>query len=131
MFARAQVSAFTGGVTDYLIMLICTEIFHIHYTISIAFGGLIGAIINFTINRKWTFKLHESDKKKVSPQLIKFASMIFGSICLKSSGTYLFTTLLRIDYKISRILVDLIVSFGFNYTLQKYWVFRKGKQQVS
>lgn len=37
------------------------------------------------------------------------------------------TTLLSLDYKISRIIVDLIVSLGFNYTLQKLWVFRKVK----
>lgn len=131
MFAKAQLSAFTGGLIDYLIMLICTEIFHIHYTLSIAIGGIVGAIVNFTINRKWTFKKHESDKKRVSPQLVKFISMVVGSICLKSSGTYVLTTLLRIDYKISRILVDILVSFGFNYTLQKYWVFRKEKQQIN
>lgn len=131
MFAKAQLSAFTGGLIDYLIMLICTEIFHIHYTLSIAIGGIVGAIVNFTINRKWTFKKHESDKKRVRPQLLKFISMVVGSICLKSSGTYVLTTLLRIDYKISRILVDILVSFGFNYTLQKYWVFRKENQQIN
>jgi putative flippase GtrA len=51
--------------------------------------------------------------------------VVAGSIMLKSAGTYLVTTWLILDYKISRILVDIIVSLGFNYTLQTYWVFKK------
>ncbi|HOL29327.1 MAG TPA: hypothetical protein PLH58_03660, partial [Paludibacteraceae bacterium] len=35
------------------------------------------------------------------------------------------TTILVIDYKFSRIITDLIISIGFNYNLQKHWVFRK------
>jgi len=53
---------------------------------------------------------------------------VINSILLKSSGTYLVTTFLRIDYKISRIIVDLIVSIALNYNLQKYWVFKSVKQ---
>lgn len=125
VFAKAQVSAFLGGVLDYLIMIACTELLHIHYTISIAIGGIIGAIVNFSINRYWTFNANQANKSPVGFQLAKFIFVVAGSIALKSSGTYLFTNWLRLDYKISRIMVDIIVSLGFNYVLQKYWVFKK------
>lgn len=36
MFAKAQASAFIGGVVDYGVMIFVTEVFHIHYTIGIA-----------------------------------------------------------------------------------------------
>ena len=55
VFTKAQISSFIGGVVDYLIMIICTEFLGIHYTISIAIGGVIGAIVNFFINKRWTF----------------------------------------------------------------------------
>jgi len=126
IFLKAQVSAFVGGVVDYLVMVFFTEVFGIHYTISIAIGGVIGAIVNFTVNKKWTF-YHKGDtfKSSVVKQFLKFVAVVINSIVLKSAGTYAVTTYFRIDYKISRILVDLIVSLGFNFTLQKYWVFRK------
>ncbi|WP_025079343.1 GtrA family protein [Porphyromonas macacae] len=128
MFAKAQASAFIGGVVDYGVMIFVTEVFHIHYTIGIAIGGVVGAIVNFTVNKVWTF----SDKKRkydstLFQQLLKFAVTVLNSIMLKSAGTFMMTTLLSLDYKISRIIVDLIVSLGFNYTLQKLWVFRKVK----
>jgi len=121
---KAQTSAFVGGMVDYAIMIGCTEILHIHYTASILISGLIGAVVNFLINRNWTY---EAEKTPVHGQVMKFILVVLGSIFLKSGGTYLFTTWFKIDYKISRIITDIIVSLGFNYTLQTYWVFRKGK----
>jgi putative flippase GtrA len=126
VFLKAQLSAFLGGVVDYLIMIFCTEIFQIHYTISIVMGGVIGAIVNYSLNNKWTFFSKDiSYKNSVPEQLIKFVLVVINSILLKSSGTYFITTFLGFDYKISRIAVDLFVSIVFNYTLQKFWVFRK------
>lgn len=124
VFAKAQLSAFSGGIIDYLVMVGCTELLHIHYTISIAIGGVIGAVVNFSINRYWTFKENKANTTPVGMQLLKFIVVVAGSIILKSSGTYLFTNWLKLDYKITRIIVDILVSLGFNYTMQKYWVFR-------
>ncbi|WP_285009113.1 GtrA family protein [Pedobacter faecalis] len=125
VFAKAQFSAFAGGIIDYLVMLACTEVLHIHYTISIAIGGIIGAVFNFSVNRYWTFNASEASKNPMGAQLLRFIFVVTGSILLKSSGTWLFTTYLHIDYKISRVIVDIIVSLGFNYVLQSYWVFKK------
>lgn len=122
VFLKAQASAFIGGISDYLIMIACTELLGIHYTISIVIGGILGAVVNFSINRTWTYKASDGH---LNLQLIKFILVVLGSIGLKSGGTYLVTNFLKIDYKISRIIVDLFVSLGFNYTLQTYWVFRK------
>ncbi|MFB5944718.1 GtrA family protein [Albibacterium profundi] len=123
-FSKAQVSAFSGGLVDYAVMIICTELLNIYYPISIIISGLIGAVVNFSINRYWTYRVHHLG---VGKQLIKFIVVVLGSILLKSLGTYLVTSWLLIDYKISRVLVDIVVSLGFNYTLQTYWVFRDKK----
>lgn len=131
VFTKAQASAFIGGVVDYLLMITITETLHIHYTISIAISGTIGAIVNFSINRTWTFHSKEHPYKSSSfIQLLKFIPVVINSIFLKSSGTYLITTFLGVDYKISRLIADLIVSILFNYTLQRFWVFKNVKMNL-
>jgi len=126
MFTKAQVSSGIGGIVDYIIMILCTELLGIHYTISIAIGGIIGAIINFSLNKTWTFQSKTSSYKYSSRrQFSRFAIVVINSIALKAAGTYYFTTFYRIDYEISRVITDLIVSIVFNYTLQRHWVFRK------
>jgi putative flippase GtrA len=128
VFSKAQLSAFVGGMVDYGIMILITELFYVHYTITIVIGGIIGALVNFSLNKYWTFP------SKVRPysnsmckQLLKFVLVALNSILLKSSGTYFVTSYIEIDYKISRLIIDLFVSLMFNYNLQRYWVFRKVK----
>nr|WP_281370800.1 GtrA family protein [Microbacter margulisiae] len=119
-----------GGVSDYFIMLFFTQVFHIHYTISIAISGVLGAVINFSLNKTWAFMSKQFPYKHTfRTQMMKFIVVVINSILLKILGTYLFTTYMHIDYRISRIIVDLIVSIAFNYNLQKYWVFKQVKQQ--
>ena len=87
-FSKAQVSAFVGGIVDFGVMLICVEIFQWHYIIGIAIGGIIGAAVNFSINRYWSFSgLHDA----MNHQIGKFILVVIGSILLKSGGTSLFT----------------------------------------
>ena len=123
-FGKAQFSAFVGGIFDYGVMVFCTEVFKVHYAESIIVSGLMGAMLNFSINRYWTFQNTEVALKN---QLLKFYLVVLGSIVLKSSGTFYVTENFLLDYKISRLIIDLFVSLVFNFTLQKYWVFKKEK----
>lgn len=122
-FLKAQFSAFTGGIVDILTMIFCTEILGVHYTLSIALGGIVGALINFSINRNWTFRSETQRRRSLDAQLLRFCIVVGGSILLKSAGTFGLTESLKMDYRLSRILIDIVVSLGFNYTLQKHWVF--------
>ena len=128
VFSKAQLSAFVGGITDYFIMIFFTEVFHLHYTISIVIGGIIGAVVNFSLNKIWTFSSNnDTYKNSLSQQVIRFILVVINSIFLKSMGTYAITTFLKLDYKISRIITDLFVSIVFNFTLQKFWVFKRSR----
>ncbi len=126
VFGKAQVSSFIGGIVDYLIMISITEFFGVHYILSIAIGGLVGAVVNFLINRHWAFRSKEVPYEcSGRRQLLRFCLVVINSIVLKSTGTWFFTSFMKIDYKISRIITDLIVSIIFNYMLQRHWVFKK------
>lgn len=121
-FLKAQLSAFIGGIVDYGVMLLFKEIFGFSVAIAICISGVVGAIVNFTINRVWSFK---SESTPLGSQLWKFVLVVIGSILLKSQGTPLLSDLTGLDYKITRLMVELVVSLGFNFVLQKYWVFKK------
>ncbi len=121
LFARAQLSAFVGGIVDFVTMIILTELFGMFYVISIVIGGLVGAVANFSINKFWAFG---EQKSKATSQILKFSLVVVGSILLKSGGTYLLAEGLLIKYWIARVVVDAFVCFGFNYVLHRVWVFK-------
>jgi putative flippase GtrA len=126
VFIKAQFSAFTGGICDYLIMIFLTEALGVYYTVSISIACVLGAVVNFSLNKTWSFYSSKAGYRFSFPQqLWRFLLVVGSSIILKILGTYCITTLAHIDYKISRIITDTVVSLCFNYVLQRYWVFRK------
>ena len=100
LFIRAQLSAFIGGLVDFAVMLLLTELLGVFYVYSIVAGGLVGAVANFSINKFWTFENQESN---AISQISKFSLVVLGSIFLKSGGTFLLTEGLDIQYWIARI----------------------------
>jgi len=111
IFSKAQISALIGGMVDYATMVFFTDVFHLHYTISIVIGGIIGSIVNFSLNKHWTFRSKNfSYKHSINKQILRFIIVVLNSIFWKDLGTYLITNYLEIDYKISRIIIDLIIS---------------------
>ena len=129
IFLQAQVAAFLGGITDYGLMILLTEVFKLHFTFSILISGSVGAIINFSINRFWVFKNQSGYSNPINNQLFKFALVVLGSISLKSLGTLMLQKVFQIDYRIGRLITDLFVSYGFNYPLIKNWVFKVNESQ--
>lgn len=130
VFLKAQVSAFSGGVTDYGLMIFLTEILDIHFTISILISGTAGGVVNFCINRYWAFKGPKQFSISAKRQLLRFFMVVLGSISLKSIGTYLLHLGLNLDYKVGRLLIDSLVSYGFNYPLMKFWVFNASRAEL-
>lgn len=129
-FIKAQAAAFLGGITDYGLMILLTEDFNLHFTFSILISGTVGAVVNFSINKYWVFKNHSGYSCHINSQLFKFTLVVLVSITLKSFGTLMLQQLFQIDYKIGRLITDSFVSFGINYPLIKYWVFRVNKSRV-
>lgn len=122
-FLRAQFSAFVGGLSDFAIYTFCYKILLISAPFSNAISGSLGAVVNFTVNRYWAFN---NTQEPVTHQLWKFVVVVVGSILLKSSGIHFLVDVHNAHFLLSKVLVEIIVSLGFNFILQKYWVFRKG-----
>lgn len=121
-FLKAQLSAFLGGIFDFSIYTVCLQYFGFSAHGSNIISGSLGAIVNFAINRYWSFSSHSVP---IGMQLWKFVIVVVGSITLKSTGIYILVDYLLLNPFLSKICVELLVSLGFNFFLQKYWVFRK------
>lgn len=105
--------------------------------VSTAIGAVAGGIINCIINYKFTFHAQDCPWKAV---MVKYALVWLGSILLNSWGTqfvyyllehwtWLETIGFRPDgyYAAARLVVSLIVSWAWNFVLQRNFVYRKRK----
>jgi len=122
VFLRAQLSAFIGGLSDFGIYTFCYTVLKFTAPFSNVVSGSLGAIVNFTINRYWSFG---NTEKSIGSQLWKFIIVVVGSITLKSLGIHVLVDIWHLHFLPSKLIVEIIVSLGFNYTLQRFWVFKQ------
>ena len=120
LFFKAQASSLIATMVDFFTTIVLVEVFKQHYLVGGVTGAIAGAITNFMINRQWAFNAKEESAQK---QSLRYALVWLGSLLLNTSGLYLLTHFLTIKYIISKIIISLIVGIGFNYVLQKKYVF--------
>lgn len=102
-----------------------------------AIGALCGGIVNCVINYKFTFHADGVDWRAV---IIKYALVWVASMLLNTFGTgavyyvlcqweWLESIGFRRDgfYATARLLVSLLVSWFWNFPMQKYFVYSKSK----
>lgn len=103
--------------------------------LSTAIGAFVGGVINCMINYRFTFHASECPWRAVA---VKYAMVWVGSLLLNSFGTQiLYYALERWDwiqalgfvssdgcFATARIIASLLVSWFWNFLLQRYFVYR-------
>ncbi|PSK95014.1 GtrA family protein [Taibaiella chishuiensis] len=121
-FLKAQVSSLLSTAVDFLITILLKELFGVWYLAASVTGTICGGITNFLLGRTWVFA---SKQKAAGPQALKYGLVWTGNLLLNAGGMYLFTDTFGFKYWISKVSVSLIVGIGYNYVLQKFFVFKK------
>jgi putative flippase GtrA len=127
IFLKAQASSLISTGVDFLVTYILKSILGTWFFLASIIGTICGGVVNFLLGRNWVFS---SKENKASQQLFKYTIVWLGSFLLNASGIYLFTEIIKFEEWISKIAVSLIVGIGYNYVLQKFFVFKKGAPQI-
>jgi phosphatidylglycerophosphate synthase/putative flippase GtrA len=120
-FGRAGIASAIATAVDYGTFTILVGLLGIFTGTATAAGALLGAITNFTINKVWTFR---SRKTPVWVEAPRYAAISLTSLLLNTAGVVMLAEGLKWSPIGARLLVGLLVSFGWNLPLHRYFVFR-------
>ena len=120
-FLKAQASSFLATFFDFSTTFVLVGVFGWNPIAATVLGTMMGGVTNFTVNRYWVF---EATDKAAPTQMAKYLLVWTGSMLLNAAGMQLLTSYLEIDYRISKVVVSLLVGFGYNYLMQKKFVFK-------
>lgn len=136
-FLRSVVSSQAASWVDLGLGFVLFAFLNFPPWLSTGIGAIAGGIINCIINYKFTFRVKDVPWKAV---IVKYFMVWIGSILLNAWGTqfvyYLlqnWTWLETIGFKpdgyyaAARIGVSLIVSWAWNFMLQRNFVYRNRK----
>jgi CDP-diacylglycerol--glycerol-3-phosphate 3-phosphatidyltransferase len=121
-FQRAWVASAVATAVDYGTFTILVEVIGVYTGTSRAFGALLGAVTNFTLNKIYTFKTHQNSMLIEAP---RYAAISLTSLLLNTVGVILLTEGLRWNPLVAAAVVGVAVSLGWNLPLHRHFVFRE------
>ena len=120
-FLKAQAASLAGTAVDFLVTISCVEGLHLWPVAATMLGNTAGGCTNFYLGRHHVFQVSHH---RATSQGVRYLLVWVGSLLLNAGGMYLLTSVAHANYLLSKIVVSLLVGFGFNYTLQLHFVFR-------
>ena len=120
-FLKANAASLIASAVDYFITIFLVNFFKIDVVLASMTGTICGGITNFLIGKLWVFTAGSSTTAK---QALRYLLVWCGNLVLNTSGVYVCTKLIGLHYVFSKVLVSLLVAFGYNYPLQKRFVFK-------
>ena len=119
-FIKAQASSLLASIFDFMTTIVSVQLFGVWYIAGSITGTIAGGWLNFTMGRRWVFKSGES---KIYKQLIKYFIVWVGNLVLVTSGVFVLTRVVGLNYILSKLSVSLVVGSTYNYLMQKRFVF--------
>ncbi len=133
-FLRSIVSSQAASWADMITSFVLFAWVNLAPWLSTAIGAVVGGTINCVINYRFTFHAQGCSWKAV---IVKYAMVWLGSVALNALGTDALYKLLsswtwledigfRTDgfFAAARLTTSLIVSWAWNFLLQRYFVYR-------
>ena len=121
-FLKYQTAALIATMVDFGVFFLLKDVFNVWYVYATALGALTGAITNFILCRNWAFSARE---KKLVNQIGRYIMVSLGSLFLNTGLVYIITELFFLHENYSRVVTAILVAITYNFTLQKYFVFKK------
>ena len=120
-------AAFGGFVADYAVLLLLKEWVGLHYLIAVPIAFLAGIAVNYLIGVWFVFR---RGNLTIGKELLLFITISLLALAVTEGSMYLLTDLLRIDYRISR-LISGVVTYLFNFFSRRFLIYRTGNQRTS
>jgi putative flippase GtrA len=121
LLGRHQIASLIATAVDFGMMVSLVEALGVGAVWATAAGASSGAIVNFLLGRYWVFR---AGGGPVGAQAVRYGMVSAASAGLNTLGEHVFVRILGLQYFVARIVVAVVVSLGWNFPLQRVFVFR-------
>ena len=121
LLGRHQLASIVSTAFDFGAMALLVQLASVPPSIAAIGGASLGAIVNFQLGRRYTFRAHGSP---AGPQALRYAQVSAVGALLNGGGELALHDGLGAPYLPARLVVALAVSLFWNLPMQRRFVFR-------
>ena len=116
------INTFIDWAVYFAIFRLCPGESILFYSVAKGFSYLCGIVNSFLLNRCWTFKTPSGEE---GSRFLKFTLVNAVGLGINSASIYALLYLNTTHFL--ALFLTTTITFAFNFTLSKLWVFRKGE----
>ncbi|HTF30898.1 MAG TPA: GtrA family protein [Flavitalea sp.] len=121
VFLKTNMASLIASLFDYCVTIAAVTLFEMS-PLKASIAGLIsGAVLNFLLGRHWVFMQKE---ERSYSQALRYLKVWCGNLILNTGGMYILINQ-GVYYLTAKIIISVLVAVGYNYPLQKKYVFKQ------
>lgn len=117
-------ASLAASLLDWLVSIALVSVFGIGAIAAGVSGTLCGGVFHFLTGRNWVFG---AAGQQPSGQALRYLLVWAGYLALSACGLYVLTAVAGAGFVVSKLSVSLLLAIGYNYPLQKRYVFKNNK----
>ena len=122
LFIKYCIVGGTAAVVDFGILFILTDFFSVHYLTSATVSFIVSALVNYSLNRSWTFRSNGKNRKQL-PNFFTIATM---GLVLNNGMMYTGVEFFGLWYILAKVIATGVVVI-WNFFGNKYITFNDKK----
>lgn len=115
---RFAVVGIIGTVAHYVLLVMLVEMLAVNAVVASTAGATLGALVNYLLNRRYTFR----SEKRHGEALTKFLIIAASGLALNSSFMLLFVEILGVYYLLAQVVSTGLVLV-WNFVGNRFWTF--------
>ena len=119
-FCRFALVGGVGTAAHYMVLIIMVSGLNIHPVVSSTAGFIVGMVINYSLNRRFTFRSQRTHREA----FWRFVSVAFIGMLINSTAMAFFTMYLDLFYLFAQVLAT-IMALSWNFLGCRKWVFKE------
>jgi putative flippase GtrA len=111
-----------GTAAHYLVLVLLVELFAISPVVATTVAFIVGAVINYTLNYRYTFSSDKPHLQAMAKSFsIAFVGMLFNGLIMDYG-----VSRLGLNYLLTQILATILIM-QWNFFANKLWTFSVGR----
>lgn len=123
MFFQFLRFALVGGIgtaAHYTILILLVSGLHVHPVLGSTFGFLVGMVINYALNKSFTFSSTRAHREA----FWRFVTVAVIGISINTSAMALLTIRLNFHYLLAQVIAT-VLALSWNFLGSRHWVFTR------
>ena len=110
-----------GTAAHYLTLILCVELIRLPPLVASSLGAIVGALVNYFLNYKYTFKSDKSHAEAIT----KFLIVAVAGFCINFLLIWLLVSKAMLNYLLAQVITTGVVLVS-NFTANRIWTFKPG-----